>query len=343
MKKERSKKYRIIQALRILTQFLFFALFFYLLIETRFPGEDYIGRVEIFFHFNPLLAVATLIASRTIFLSFIFSAITILVTFVLGRVICGWVCPLGSIHQFFSFLFKESKLLRPKEKKPGPTAWKYYIFIFILVSALFTLDLVGFLDPLSLLYRSFTTSILPALSIGFNAFLGILYQAHLFVLGDSLAQFFETLELNATFIQGFFIGLIFVGLVLLNRTKERFWCRYLCPLGAFLGLISRWNILKLRIDSQKCIECDLCNIHCQTEARPFPDQEWKSSECDYCFTCSAICPTSAINFPVKRSPEKIIRVDLSRRKLIFTSIFGLLAVPFFRFSSASNPSGLLPS
>ena len=336
MKKERSKKYRIIQALRILSQFLFFALFFYLLIETRFPGEDYIGRVEIFFHFNPLLALATLIASRTIFLSFIFSAITILVTFVLGRVVCGWICPLGSIHQLFSFLFKKSKLLPPKKKKAGPTAWKYYILIFMLVSAIFTLDLVGLFDPLSLLYRSFVASVLPVLSIGFNAFLGLLYQIHIFTLGDSLAQFFENLALNSTFIQGFFIGLIFIGLVLLNMTKERFWCRYLCPLGAFLGLISRWNVVKLKIDPQKCIECELCNIHCQTEASPFPDEGWKSSECDYCFTCSAICPTSAIDFPVKSAPEKITGVNLSRRKLIFSSLFGLFVVPFFRLSPVSK-------
>lgn len=350
MKKERSKKYRIIQALRILSQIIFFVLFFYLLLQTRFPGEDYIGRVEIFFHFDPLLAVATLIASRAIFLSFIFAAVTILVTFILGRLVCGWVCPLGSIHQFFSFVFKKAKLLQPKKRPVASTSWKYYILIFILVGSLFTLDLVGIFDPLSLLYRSFTASLLPALSIGFTAFLGLLYQIHLSALGDILAQFFENLALNSIFIQGFFIGLIFIGLVLLDLNRERFWCRYLCPLGAFLGLISRWNVLKLRIDPQKCIDCELCNIHCQTEANPFPQEDWKSSECDYCYTCSAICPTSAIGFAAERAPEKMTKVDLSRRKLIFTSLLGLFAVPFFRFSPASKraspklirPPGALP-
>ena len=350
MQKGRSKKYRIIQALRVLTQTIFFILFFYLLLETRFPGEDYIGRVEIFFHFDPLLAVATIIASRAVFLSFIFSAITIIITFVLGRVVCGWVCPLGSIHQFFSFVFKKSKLLRAKKRPDGPTTWKYYILIFILISALFTLDLVGIFDPLSLIYRSFGVSLLPALSHSFTAFLGLLYQINLPAFGDSLFQFFEILDLNSTFTQGFFIGLIFIGLVLLNLNRERFWCRYLCPLGALLGLISRWNVVKLRIDPQKCTECGLCNIHCQTEAHPFPNEEWKSSECDYCYTCSAICPTSAIGFPVKSAPEKIARIDLSRRKLLFTSILGVVAVPFFRLSPSSRraspklirPPGALP-
>jgi polyferredoxin len=321
-----------------MTQAAFFFLFFYLLLVTRFPGEDYIGRVEIFFHFDPLLALATLIASREVFFSFILAVVTIVLTFVLGRVVCGWVCPLGAVHQFFSFIFKKSKLLLPKKKPPGPLVWKYYLLIFILVGSFFTLDLVGILDPLSLLYRSFSVSLLPVLSHVSTAFIGLLYQINLSSFGDILVQFFEGLAINATFIQGFFISVLFIGLVLLNLKKERYWCRYLCPLGALLGLISRWNVLKLKIDAQKCIECHLCTVHCQTEANPFPEDEWKSSECDYCFTCSAICPTSAVEFPVKTTPEGVPQVNFSRRRLISTALFGVLAVPFFRFSPASKRS-----
>ena len=350
MKKERSKKYRLIQALRILSQAVFFILFFYLLLGTHFPGEDYIRRVEIFFHFDPLLALTTFIASRTFFASFVFAAITVVLTFILGRVACGWACPLGSIHQAFSFLFKKSKLLRPKRPKGNQTAWKYYILGFILVGTLFSLNLVGILDPFSLLYRSFVTGILPAANYGLSAFLGVLYKIHFFSLGDSLVQFSENLAVNSVFLQGFFIGTLFVGILLLNLSRERFWCRYICPLGAFLGLISRWNIIKLNIDPEKCIECHLCNIHCETQANPFPVEGWKSSECVYCFTCSSICPTNAMAFPIKSQPEEIQKVDLSRRKLIFTSLLGLFAVPFFRLSPSTKrsspklirPPGALP-
>ncbi len=350
MKEERSKKYRAIQALRILSQSIFFILFFYLLLGTHFPGEDYIGRVEIFFHFDPLLAVATFIASRAFFVSFALAASTIVLTFVLGRVACGWVCPLGSFLQFFSFVFKKSKLLKPKKIEDNRTAWKYYLFVFILVGTLFSLDLVGIFDPLSLLYRSFVTSLLPALSHGFSAFIAILYQINITSLGDSLFQFIENLAVNSIFRQGFFIGVLFIGVVLLNLSRERFWCRYLCPLGAMLGLISRWNVVKLKIDPQKCTQCWLCTIHCQTQAKPFPEEDWKSSECIYCYTCSAICPTSAIGFPLKSTPEEIVRVDLSRRKLIFTSLLGIAAIPFFRLSPLTRraspklirPPGALP-
>lgn len=306
--------------------------------------------MEIFFHFDPLLALTTFIASRAVFVSFIFAAITVLLTFVLGRVVCGWVCPLGSLHQAFSFLFKKSKLLKPKTERNKHTAWKYYILAFILVGTVFSLNLVGILDPLSLLYRSFAASFLPAVKYSFSAFISLLYKIHLFSLGDPLVQFLETLSINSIFQQGFFIGAILIGIVLLNISRERYWCRYLCPLGAFLGLIARWNVIKLKIDTQKCIECGLCNIQCQTQANPFPEEEWKSSECIYCFTCSAICPTSAIEFPMRTTPEEIIRVDLSRRRLIFTSFLGFLVVPFFRLSPSTKraspklirPPGALP-
>ena len=353
MKKERSKKFRFLQTLRILSQALFFALFFLLLLNTRFPGEDYIGRVEVFFHFDPLLALATLIASRTVFLAFILSSITLVVTLFLGRAVCGWVCPLGAVHQFFSWVFKKTKLHRPqrlKTFKDKRLAWKYYILIFILVSTVFTLDLVGVLDPLSLLYRSFVVGFLPAADFSIHSLIGIMYKINLSSWGDVLVQFFEKLDINAVFIQGFFIGAIFLGLVLLNMNRERFWCRYLCPLGAFLGLASRFNLFKLKVSEDKCIKCNLCTIHCQTLANPFPNEEWKSSECDYCFTCGAICPTSAITFPAKLTPESLESVDLSRRRLLLTTVLGAVAVPFFRISPSKTraseklirPPGALP-
>jgi polyferredoxin len=338
LKKERSKKYRIVQLLRIISQAFFFGLFFYLLLGTHFPGEDYIGRVEIFFHSDPLIALTTIIAARVLLASFVFAGITLLATFIFGRFFCGWFCPLGSLHQFFSFLFKKTKWLRPKILKNNHTVWKYYILIFALAASVFSLNLIGVLDPFSLLYRSFAVSVLPAAHHSFQSMIGILYNVELYSVGDTLVQFFANLDINSIFLQGFFIGGLFFLLVLLNMHRERFWCRYVCPLGAFLGIAARWNVLKLEIDKEKCIDCGLCTRHCETQANPYPNDKWKNSECIYCFTCSSICPTAAVSFPVKTKPEPVAAIDLSRRKVLFTSFLGALAVPFFRVSPAETRS-----
>jgi ferredoxin len=109
-----------------------------------------------------------------------------------------------------------------------------------------------------------------------------------------VSQRFQTLALNSTFRQGLLVFALFVLAVGLNAKKERFWCRYVCPLGALLGLFSRWNVFKVRVDMDKCIKCNLCTMHCQTQAVPYPNEKWRSAECVYCGTCASICPTAAI-------------------------------------------------
>ncbi len=336
MKREKSRKHRFLQILRAASQSGFFFLFLYLFIGARYTGEDYISSsVQRFFHFDPLLAIVTIVSARLVFASFAFALITMGATVVLGRVFCGWVCPLGAVHQFSSFALKKTKFLRPPKEEKASLSWKYYVLVIVLVGAAFGLDLAGYLDPFSFLTRSFAVSVFPALAHGLSSLNGIVYGIGLTSIGRSLSQFLENWTLNETFLQGFGLGIIFLGALALNAWKERFWCRYLCPLGALLGLLSRWNISKLRVDDEKCIKCGLCTQHCETQANPYPGKKWKSAECVYCETCAAICPTGAIAFPVKGAPEKLTNlagVDLTRRKILFTAFLGVAAVPFFRLN-----------
>ena len=99
MKKEKSRKYRLLQLLRIASQTAFFGLFLYLFIGAHYTGRDYISStVQRFFHFDPLLAFVTSLSARLVFASFAYALVTVVLTLVLGRVFCGWVCPLGAVH-----------------------------------------------------------------------------------------------------------------------------------------------------------------------------------------------------------------------------------------------------
>jgi MauM/NapG family ferredoxin protein len=350
LKKERSKKYRFLRVLRILSQAFFLGLFLWLFFSAHYAGQDYIGRVEAFFHFDPLIAVAVGIAARTLLAAFVWAAATLLLTLLFGRVVCGWVCPLGSIHQAASWLFKAMKLRRPRQAAEGGLAWKYLLLAFVLVAAIFSLNVLGFFDPLAFLTRSLAASTVPAGAQGARMAIDGAYGAGLAAVGDKMTQAVETLTLNATFRGGFFIGLVFLLFLLLNLWRERFWCRYVCPTGAFLGLVARFNFFKLKIDEPKCIKCNLCSIQCPTQAKPFPIGAWKSSECIYCETCAAVCPTKAIAFPARIKPEKPPAVDLTKRKLILTTALAFFSVPFFRITPVRKraseklmrPPGSLP-
>jgi MauM/NapG family ferredoxin protein len=344
LKKERSRKHRALGVLRAVSQTAFFGLFLYLLLGAHYTGEDYIGSsVQRFFHFDPLLALVTIVSARLVYAYFAFALVTVAATLLFGRVFCGWVCPLGAVHQFSSFVFKKTRFLKPPREERSTLAPKYYILAAILAGAVFGLDLAGYLDPFSFLTRSFSVAVFPALATALSGLKGVLYGLGATGLGRSISQTLENWTINVTFVQGFSVGLIFLAALALNARKERFWCRYLCPTGALLGLLSRWNLFKLRIDAEKCIECGLCTQHCETQAEPYPNEKWKSGECVYCLTCASICPTGAIRFPVSGRPEKLANVsnvDLSRRKLILTTLLGVVAVPFFRLTPSRNRASL---
>jgi len=344
LKREKSRKHRVLELLRIASQTAFFGLFLYLLLDAHYTGQDYIGStVQRFFHFDPLLALVTIVSARLVYAYFAFALITVVATILFGRVFCGWVCPLGAVHQFSSFVFKKTKFLKPTREEKMSLAWKYYILIIVLAGALFGMDLAGYLDPFSFLTRSFATAVFPSLAYALSSLNGVLYGLGITGLARSISQALENWTINVTFSLGFSVGLLFLGAVALNARKERFWCRYLCPTGALLGLLSRWNLFKLKIDEEKCIKCGLCTQHCETQAQPYPNEKWKSGECIYCQNCASICPTGAIRFPVSARPEKmtnVSNVDLSRRKLILTTLLGVVAVPFFRLTPAHKRASL---
>jgi MauM/NapG family ferredoxin protein len=340
--KKRSFVHRLLHVFRIFSQIIFFCLFLYLLLGTHFSGKDYIGQVERFFHFDPLLALTTLIASREFLKAFLCALIPVSLTILFGRYVCGWVCPFGAVLQFFSYLFKRMKWHAPKLAGNRLLHLKYAILVVVLTASIFALDLTGYLDPLSILYRSFIAVVLPAAAIAGGATVSVLPGIGMTALADGIGEILQNLTINKTFHQGMLIGLVFLAVILLNLYRERFWCRYLCPAGALLALLARWNLVKVKVNEEKCTQCKICTLHCQTQATPFPNKDWQPAECVYCYSCASQCPTKAITFPILASQADTKPIDFPRRKWIFATVLGLSIVPLFRLSAAAKrPSGKL--
>ncbi len=153
---------------------------------------------------------------------------------------------------------------------------KYYLLFASLVLALFGGSLVGILDPIALAVRSLALSILPGLNYAVNAALDLggrqppgmvrsLASAVRLVLGQIVLEFKQP-----HFRQGFLLGLLSLTILALNLRVTRFWCRALCPLGALLGLVSRWSILGLEKHATRCEDCNRCLLHCQGGETRFP-------------------------------------------------------------------------
>jgi polyferredoxin len=136
------------------------------------------------------------------------------------------------------------------------------------------------------------------------------------------------------FRQAFFIGLLFIVILVLNLRITRFWCRALCPLGALLGVLSRWSILGLEKRAGMCEDCKRCLLHCQGGDDPIPGAKWRKAECHLCLNCVGVCPHSDISFRFFPRPDATIaKPDLQRRRILTSLAAGVAMLPLLRSST----------
>jgi polyferredoxin len=329
---------------------VFLALFLLLLIRTEFRGAlptkgdptRLAHPFQIFFAFDPLVAVSNALASHALYRGLLWSLFILIPTFLLGRFFCGWMCPMGTLNHFVGELRSEGKrgkqLIESNRYKRWQTT-KYYLLIGVLVAASFGTGLVGWLDPFSLLVRSIGLSILPAANYAISSTLSsaehvvaiplqfLIGTIHL-LLNDTLLSFKQP-----HFRQGFFLGLLFIFILLLNFRITRFWCRAICPLGALLGVVSRWSILGLEKNHESCDNCNRCLLHCQGGDDPIGGVPWRKAECHMCLNCLGECPHHGLAFKFFPNDTPAVGPNLKRRKALTSIAAGAALIPLLRSSS----------
>ena len=316
-----SGRRRILSGRRVrrAVQLVFLAAFFALVVLARpRPEADPSPLLKSFFLVDPLILVVTWLAAHAVPLALLLSLAVVAVTIVMGRVFCGWVCPLGTIHALASRLFQGRKPKRRDHWSRWQLA-KYYLLIAFLVMALFGGHWVAIFDPLVLLYRTTTVALLPAVQwvvedgstavyrydpeeIGSPTLKRAAKPVHGFV-RDKVSEPIYALARDHVFVRGdqAFLGTglivaVFVVTLGLNAYRRRFWCRYLCPLGALLGVFAWRPILRRSTDPESCNQCDLCGMACHGGAAEAPGEKWKAAECLGCLNCTDSCSRESLGF-----------------------------------------------
>ncbi len=353
---------------RRISQGLFLTFFILLLVQSRLPQEIFLQYsvvfstdqgitlswpVEFFFQMDPLVALSSLVSGHRVIAGIGWALLVLIITIALGRVFCGFICPLGTINHLVSNIrpsLKGEALERSNRKTKGQRI-KHFILIAILVGGLFGLNLAGLMDPTSFLFRSLATSILPAVGIALNTMFQAFAHSEIKLInylsygGEKLVAPIFGYE-PQVFQTGWFIGLLFLFILFLNRLKPRFWCRVLCPLGALLGILSRFSVLRLVKDQAKCTHCGACTRNCQGAACPEPGQHWEASECIACFNCFDSCPEDALSFKFKWSTTPNKAPDMGRRALLGGLAAGI-SLPFLgrldsRLTKVPDPALIRP-
>ena len=320
--------------LRRTSQLIFLALFIYLLTRASYPLTD-AYRVDVFPRLSPLLGITTSLASRAIITAFWPALVVIAATLVLGRVFCGWVCPMGTTLDITDKLFKRKPNAKD-EPKPKHRQVKFAALVCLLVGSILGAQFSGWFDPLSIATRTYGMVLLPYVNFLAERTLDLLFMipglSPILYPVESLLRKYVLSFQQLVFSSHVLFAIIFASILSLGALNRRFWCRSLCPLGALLALTGRYALLRRNV-SDKCSHCLKCQRACTADAIVDKGAKSLRGECVYCFTCEDICPEKAIGFSFRSAaPQRVEGEILSRRAFVATTLVGVAAVPALRLN-----------
>ena len=218
----------------------------------------------------PIGAFQAVVGSSKFSFSYYVTGFLILLGVLLGRFICGFLCPFGWLQDLLHKV--PGKKLSTKKLKPL-THLKYVVLLLtvILLPALVVND-VGMGDPFFCKYicpQGVLEGAIPLAAVdqGIRSALGALFNWKLAVL---------------------------IAIVVLAVVFYRPFCKWICPLGAFYGLMNKVSLLGIKVDQHKCISCGTCAAACKMDVAI--TESPNSTECIRCSKCISACPTCAVSF-----------------------------------------------
>ena len=218
----------------------------------------------------PIGSFQAVVGSSKFSFSYYITGFLILLGVLLGRFICGFLCPFGWLQELLHKI--PTKKLSTKKLKPL-TYLKYVILAVtvVLLPAIIVND-VGISDPFFCKYlcpQGVLEGAIPlsAVNAGIRAALGSLFTWKLTVL---------------------------LAVVVLSVLFFRPFCKWICPLGAFYALLNKVSLFQMKVDKNKCISCGKCARACKmdVDVTKTPNH----TECIRCGMCISACPTNAVRF-----------------------------------------------
>ncbi len=355
--------------LRRIVQSVLFALFLLLVLMTlfreRWEGLNPYFPVDLFLRLDPLALLTTSLAERQWVKGAALLIPLLAVTMLLGRVFCGWMCPLGTTLDLFEKLTRapQPTLRRKKQasRKFVPRAGsvltrfslrsKYYLLFALAIAALLGVQAAWLADPIPIVTRSYATALFPVAEWTVRLMAG---PAHQWAWSSAAYQWTEDYLLSfqqPRYLHSLAVLGVFLFVVLLSLDGRRWWCRKLCPLGALFGLLSWWKPVRI-LTAPGCTGCGQCATQCKMEAvqvRVDPGGKGgtvsiDNRECILCSTCIAKCPPAIMGYSVGVPKEQArLVVDLPRRRVVAALASGVVLAPAVRldFAQADRSRALL--
>ncbi|NIS62154.1 MAG: 4Fe-4S binding protein, partial [Proteobacteria bacterium] len=173
----------------------------------------------------------------------------------------------------------------------------------------------GLIDPIALVHRSVNLVLLPVFDSGVHKL-------------SPVQRYYEGAWL---------IGAIFLLTVFLNLRIPRFYCRFICPLGALLGVLGRFALWRIGKTRSECANCRLCDADCEGACQP--SGQIRTGECVLCLNCRSSCEEGLVGYRFSPSESGEITVpDISRRGFVVALVSGAVAIPTLRLTGKAGPN-----
>lgn len=267
-------------------------------------------------------------------------SLLLIITWLFGRVYCSVLCPLGILQDVInriSNLFRKPKKRKRRYKYSKPqNILRYSILtLTVLVSIFVSNTLLLVLDPYSNFGR-----------IGANLFRPAVMEVNN-LLADGLARMdnytLYHVTLSTVTWSAFLFALGFlVLLIILVVWRGRLFCNTLCPVGALLGLVSKYSLFRITINETSCNMCGSCARICKTQAISSKEKTVDASRCVDCFNCLSACPNGGIGYTInpiyrRKAVQPMIEdttavCEESRRTFLATGVALASSMPLLSYA-----------
>lgn len=216
----------------------------------------------------------------------------LVVTLLFGRTYCSVICPMGVMQDCFSWLGGKCIKHRFRFRKAHNILRYGVLGVFVLLMV-FGLNSIAVLVAPYSAYGRIATELFQPVYCGANnlmAFFAERANSYAFYSVDVWVKSGVTLAVAI-------VTFLLIGF--LSFRWGRLWCNTICPVGSFLGLISRFAIFRPVIDTDKCIGCRKCEHKCKSQCIDIDHHTVDTSRCVACMDCLSECKVGAIKFRVK--------------------------------------------
>ena len=303
--------------------------------------------------------IPTVWADRFLFLQFVPSVIkfisvpaitatgfivVLILTALFGRVYCSVICPLGVLQDVFSWIAKNTGLIKRYKFRKALNYLRYPLLVLTVVFLLFgSMFVLNMLDPYSSFGRIFSDIIRPGIVVANNGLAALFEKFDLYFL------FRLNLDL-ITWRTVLIPAITLLSVVWLSLSFGRLFCNTICPVGTVLGLLSRVSLFGIKMDASTCTKCGKCSFACKSSCINVKSLRVDNSRCVACYNCISVCPENSIKYErsIGRFDKLTVVTDTSKRDFLGkTLLYGVALAGISRKSlgqeKTDRPAGRIPN